>query len=945
MLKKICAMILTVAVLACTVPNMTGGLSRVHAADVSYKQYKDTVSQKQLGNVDYLQNGDSCIGGSGERIASYTDKTGKTENNLVKWENDTENLVYKFNIAQEGLYNFTVKYLAFESNSDTVSFGIKIDGGYPFGSMKELTFFKVWKDGTELESGSETVPSQIQSEEFVSADIFDPAGIEGEPYLFYMTSGEHTVELVAEDSAILISQLGFTKPETTVAYSEKNKEYKKSEMSAEPIVLEAERAYSKNSKSLIGKSDNSSPEVTPSDPVKRLINYIGDSNWSSPNSEISWKIDVTEGGLYKIGFAFKQEANINSYSYRTLKIDGKVPFEECKSIGFNYGIGWQSETIGADGEDWLFYLEKGEHILSLTATLGETASYYQALSEVTSKLGDMYLDIAMITGESPDVNRDYELFKQIPNFNESLSEMKQELDDIAQGMSQLASDNTTTFVTAIKNMSRILQAMVDNPYSSHEYVKDYYNAYTTVSSWLYDMKSMPLCLDQIIIAPADTEIKYEQKGFFEKFFFGLKRFAAAFGDDYNAVRQEKGEKEIKIWVNWGRDQAMVLNNLISENFTPKTGISVNLEITNATLINGILAGNAPDLSLHMARTEPVNLALRGSLVDLSKFSDYEEVCKSFGETASIPYRYNGGVYALPDTQSFYLMFYRKDVLDNLGIAVPETWDDFLTATGVLQRNNMRSWIPYTQITTAGTVNTGVGGLNLFMSILQQYGESIYNDELNACTLNSDVALEAFTYWTNMYTKYKIPTTASFYNRFRVGTMPLGIEAYTLYTQLDQAAPELEGRWGVSLVPGIRKSDGSVDHTVSGSGTGCAIIAMSKAQNEAWEFLKWWTSAEVQLSYNNNVETILGTVARTTTANLEAFSNMSWQKDDLNILLEQRSWIKEVPEVPGSYYVSRSVDQAFWNVVNDGRREKDMLDKWGNIATKEIKRKIAEYANK
>ena len=71
--------------------------------------------------------------------------------------------------------------------------------------------------------------------------------------------------------------------------------------------------------------------------------------------------------------------------------------------------------------------------------------------------------------------------------------------------------------------------------------------------------------------------------------------------------------------------------------------------------------------------------------------------------------------------------------------------------------------------------------------------------------------------------------------------------------------------------------------------------------------------------------------------------MSWEADDLEILLEQRSWIQEIPEVPGSYYVSRSVDQAFWNVVNANERPRDTLVKWSDIANNEIERKISEYA--
>ena len=123
---------------------------------------------------------------------------------------------------------------------------------------------------------------------------------------------------------------------------------------------------------------------------------------------------------------------------------------------------------------------------------------------------------------------------------------------------------------------------------------------------------------------------------------------------------------------------------------------------------------------------------------------------------------------------------------------------------------------------------------------------------------------------------------------------------------------------------------------------CIIMADTEYPQECWEFLKWWTSADTQLSYNNNVESILGTVSRTTTATLEAFESMAWEKNDLVVLLEQRRRIQEIPEVPGSYYVSRSVDQAFWGVVNDVDTPKDSLMKWNEISNSEIERKIKQY---
>ena len=122
-----------------------------------------------------------------------------------------------------------------------------------------------------------------------------------------------------------------------------------------------------------------------------------------------------------------------------------------------------------------------------------------------------------------------------------------------------------------------------------------------------------------------------------------------------------------------------------------------------------------------------------------------------------------------------------------------------------------------------------------------------------------------------------------------------------------------------------------------------ILEKSQNKEEAWEFLKWWTEAETQIRYNSNVEAILGAVSRVATANVDAFSRLGWDKEHLEILMSQLNEVQEIPEIPGSYYLSRSVDQAFWSVYNGKATVKDALTRWAREADSEIKRKIEEYS--
>ena len=78
------------------------------------------------------------------------------------------------------------------------------------------------------------------------------------------------------------------------------------------------------------------------------------------------------------------------------------------------------------------------------------------------------------------------------------------------------------------------------------------------------------------------------------------------------------------------------------------------------------------------------------------------------------------------------------------------------------------------------------------------------------------------------------------------------------------------------------------------------------------------------------------------SNVEAFNSLAWDKDDLAILNEQWKQVNEVSEVPGSYDVTRAIDQAFWAVLEDDAKVKDSVTKWSKVADREIERKISEY---
>lgn len=928
------------AVSAQTVENAS--LTAESVQKISVYDYGDYLNSKEgtaksTKAIALLPEGFSAIDGAD--ISIEKEYCGKQ--NVLVWKKSSGGITAKFHVEKTAFYSLKLTYLPIENGIEP-EIGIMIDSEYPFSDFQKVVLPRQWKNATKDsrtdDMGNELTPEQVENGEFITAELCDKNGVNTDPYLIAINEGTHSITITSPEQALAISALEFAVPENIESYQKP--EVKGQKLDIKPIMIEGEDAVLKSSNTMVPLSDTGNAGMSPSSAYISKLNYIGGTSYNSPTDKLTWELYAPQSGYYKLCFRYKQADVVNGESWRWLKIDGETPFEECKALRFKYDPKWSYFSFAnKNDEPYYIYLGKGEHELSLEVTLGEMSQYYARLSEVVNGLGDEYISIVKITGDSPDVNRDYELFNQISDLNKNLGEYNEKLSGIIEDMQNFTGKRGSQYIAAMKNMIRVLDMMVERPYTAHQYVKDFYTNYSTLSSWLYEMKNMPLSIDWIQLCPAEDEFELDKTNVFENFVFGAKRLIYSFTADYQSVSVKDGQKQIRLWVNWGRDQTTVLNTLIRDSFTAETGISVKLEQVNASLINGILAGNFPDMSLHLSRTDPVNLGIRGALVDLYEFEDCKEVLSRFQEGAETPYSYNNKLYALPDTQNFFIMFYRSDILESMGLTVPKTWDEFLQTATVIQQNNMQVYIPYTQITTATTVNGGIGGLNLFPTLMLQHGLSIYNEDKTATALTEPEALQTFEEWTDLYLDYQFIKESDFYNRFRVGTMPLGIAPYSTYLTLYDAAPEIKGRWSIANVPSNENGNGYI----AGSGTGCGIVKKSKNKAEAWEFLKWWTSADTQVRYSNNVESILGMLGRPQTANVEAFKKLVWDTEHKENLLEQWSLVREIPEIPGSYYMTRSIDQAFWQVINGKANVKDAVVKWSRVADKEIDRKLKEYS--
>ena len=54
---------------------------------------------------------------------------------------------------------------------------------------------------------------------------------------------------------------------------------------------------------------------------------------------------------------------------------------------------------------------------------------------------------------------------------------------------------------------------------------------------------------------------------------------------------------------------------------------------------------------------------------------------------------NDGIYSMPETMNFWVLFYRSDVLEKLNLEVPQTMDDVIAMLPKLQMRGLNFYYP------------------------------------------------------------------------------------------------------------------------------------------------------------------------------------------------------------------------------------------------------------
>lgn len=852
--------------------------------------------------------------------------------------------VARFNVSVPAAGEYTLTFdVAVPVESGAVEGQLTINGEFPVSGLQRFVFPAFYRGRDEAfprdRYGNEALIRQMRDVRWTRAAVRDSNFSEPYPLHVNLAAGDHPFEFTLTDGALYLGSIVLAPFAPYPVYADYRAAQSAPEASGFALSLEAELPSYKNDTSLRPTSSRSLT-VTPYDTYCLLLNTLGGDSWIKSGSAAYYAVEVPLDGLYALTLRALQSTRSNFTVFRRITVNGAVPFEELNAYPFPYSADWRDVTLGGE-TPYLIHLRRGVNLLGIEAT---NAPYLPAIETIQQALVDintLALEINRLTGNQRDPFKEWAIADYIPDIEGRLNAIAQALIDDRETLDAIdptgASQEILTYQMAIDNLHFLAADPNEIPNYLGRFSEGTGSAAQQLGTLLPLLQNQPLALDTITIHSLDRAPHTPGVPITTSIVEDVRRFARSFQPDPYA-QIGAGEGELEVWANRPRQYVDLMQLLADSTFTPQTGIRVKFSIMpdEAKLVLANAAGIQPDVALGVSTDRPYELAVRNALYDLRRFPDFDAFMANFSPGAFLGYIIDDSVYALPETQDFWVTYYRRDILDSLDLPVPRTWPEVLEILPELQRFGMNYSTPLSS-------GTGSRGYLLTAPYLFNYGAQLYSDGGFATGLQSDEAVAAVRFMADSFTIYGMPlTTSSFFESFRYGTLPIGISNAETYMKLTTAAPEVAGLWDLDLYPATVLADGTQNRYATGSAQTGVIFANNGQPDAAWQFLRWWMSAETQSDFQEQLILSYGREYLWFSANLEAFSRLDIPEEHRAVILDQWQWLQEPVRLPGGYMQERELSNVWNRIVFDGVNARVAIDRSITAINREITRKMEEF---
>lgn len=875
-------------------------------------------------------------------IASFIDSTPteKVDDVDAYISNINHQVSYKVDITETSDYSFYISNHLLGNGFKDSEFTVSIDGETKLERGKIRALLKNESEEFKIDSyGNEICPSQQTIIDWSEQGLYDYQYISPLPYSFTLTSGEHTITLeqIAGEK-IALGNIVLHKMVSIPSYESYSSSYQDKEVGARLEDIEGEHFYYKNDTTPI-PSNSADINVNPYKTMEAKLNVI--SNFSLSNQIISYKFNAPQNGNYIINL----NANVNNSNHVTFAsifIDGQIPFGEMLHYPFAPTRGFEEIVLKNGKENYRFYLTQGEHILSIKIDNSLYKNINEVLNSSIDQLNAIYLSLKRIAGTSSG-NKEWDSDTDFPGIKEKITDIYNSINVLIPTIYEInGSKANFQSIIYLRSALSALKGILAKPRSiPNQYAKFSEGSGSIIqhlANATSDLSTSPLEIDRIIIGNNQSyKIKNKKNGF-DSFVEKVKKFFISFTYDYSGKSVKSDTLEI--WVARSRQYVDLMQELIdNSDFKEQTGYNVKFVILSdeSKLILSNAAKISPDGVMGISNWLPYEMGIRDLTVDLTQFEDYGEVIDRFSTGAMISLIADEKGLALPETQDFYVMYYRKDICEEYGFDLPNTWKEVTGLLPRMQRNGFNFYIPLSTSSASKSIMTTA-------PFIYQHGGNLFSDDGLKTTIDEEDSLQGIKMMTELFTIYGLESqVANFFNSFRNGSLPIGVSTFDTYVKLTLSAPELTGKWDIALAPGVEKG-GQINRWQTGSAQSMCLINKGEKKNKAgWELLKWWSSEDVQSEFAKRLSLQFGKGYIWNSANLEAFKeSIIFTDAEKDTILEQWKYMREIPRVPGWYMLERELSNAWNNIVLNSKNTRATIEDAVDLINKELNRKLQEF---
>jgi len=211
-----------------------------------------------------------------------------------------------------------------------------------------------------------------------------------------------------------------------------------------------------------------------------------------------------------------------------------------------------------------------------------------------------------------------------------------------------------------------------------------------------------------------------------------------------------------------------------------------------------------------------------------------------------PVRNQSALYALPIRVGGFVLIYRKDLLQQAGIAQPpRTMDEFLADARALTHGG--------QYGIAFALKQTNYLTSQFFPILRSFGADVLDHTRAHPAFNTPLGREATQFFVDLYRKYKvIPQGAITYEQDSViAAMQQGLTAMTItyspyvVVMNNPKASKFAGQFTVASQLPYSRDSGLKTGVTMINGWGFGVSRDSRSKDAAWQFVKYMASPKAQ----------------------------------------------------------------------------------------------------